>query len=135
MKSLLLLLLLSCFSRVRLCDPMDCSPPGSSVHGILQARVLEWGAIAFSGFQVSRSKCSLHLINTSLSMFCFLPYLETIKQNSRLLSVALRNSNYLALPAKFRFQNRIIKGGEAKSLPNPITIYLIIDLRFQMLKT
>ena len=30
-------------------DPMDCSPPGSSVHGILQARVLEWGAIAFSG--------------------------------------------------------------------------------------
>ena len=31
-----------------LCDPMDCSPPGSSVHGIIQARVLEWGAIAFS---------------------------------------------------------------------------------------
>ena len=31
-----------------LCDPMDCSLPGSSVHGILQARVLEWVAIAFS---------------------------------------------------------------------------------------
>ena len=31
-----------------LCDPMDCSPPGSSVRGIFQARVLEWGAIAFS---------------------------------------------------------------------------------------
>ena len=31
-----------------LSDPMDCSSPGSSVHGILQARVLEWGAIAFS---------------------------------------------------------------------------------------
>ena len=89
---LLLLLLLSRFSRVRLCatpetaahqappslgfsrqehwsglpfpslmhesevsqlcptpsDPMDCSLPGSSVHGIFQARVLEWGAIAFS---------------------------------------------------------------------------------------
>ena len=29
-------------------NPMDCSPPGSSVHGIFQARVLEWGAIAFS---------------------------------------------------------------------------------------
>ena len=29
-------------------DPMDCSPPGSSIHGIFQARVLEWGAIAFS---------------------------------------------------------------------------------------
>ena len=31
-----------------LSDPMDCSLPGSSVHGIFQARVLEWGAIAFS---------------------------------------------------------------------------------------
>ena len=31
-----------------LLDPMDCSPPGSSIHGIFQARVLEWGAIAFS---------------------------------------------------------------------------------------
>ena len=31
-----------------LCNPMDCSPPGSSVHGIFQARVLEWGAISFS---------------------------------------------------------------------------------------
>ena len=31
-----------------LCNPMDCSPPGSSVHGILQARVLEWVAIPFS---------------------------------------------------------------------------------------
>ena len=29
-------------------DPMDCGPPGPSVHGIFQARVLEWGAIAFS---------------------------------------------------------------------------------------
>ena len=31
-----------------LSDPMDCSLPGSSIHGIFQARVLEWGAIAFS---------------------------------------------------------------------------------------
>ena len=31
-----------------LSDPMDCSPPGSSVHGILQAKVLEWVAIVFS---------------------------------------------------------------------------------------
>ena len=31
-----------------LSDPMDCDPPGSSVHGIFQARVLEWVAIAFS---------------------------------------------------------------------------------------
>ena len=35
-------------SCLTLSDPMDCSAPGSSVHGIFQARVLEWGAIAFS---------------------------------------------------------------------------------------
>ena len=37
--------LLSCPT---LCDPMDCSLPGSSVHGIFQARILEWVAISFS---------------------------------------------------------------------------------------
>ena len=35
-------------SSLTLCDPMDCSPPGSSVHGILQARILEWLTIPFS---------------------------------------------------------------------------------------
>ena len=38
-------LLQSCPS---LCDPRDCGPPGSSVHGILQARILEWAAVPFS---------------------------------------------------------------------------------------
>ena len=38
-----------------LSDPMDHSLPGSSVHGILQARVLEWGAIAFSDSLISSS--------------------------------------------------------------------------------
>ena len=37
-------------SCLTLRDPMDCSLPGSSVHGIFQARVLEWGAITFSTF-------------------------------------------------------------------------------------
>ena len=35
-------------SVVSLCDPMDCSPLGSSVHGIFQERILEWVAISFS---------------------------------------------------------------------------------------
>ena len=34
--------------RVRLCDPMDCSPPGSSVHGTSQAKILEWAAMPSS---------------------------------------------------------------------------------------
>ena len=39
---------ISCFSCLTLCHPMDCSPPGSSVHGILQARILEWVLISYS---------------------------------------------------------------------------------------
>ena len=35
-------------SCLTLCDAVDCSPPGSYVHGILQARILEWVAISFS---------------------------------------------------------------------------------------
>ena len=35
-------------SYVRLCDPVDCSPLGSSVHGIFQARIMEWVAMPFS---------------------------------------------------------------------------------------
>ena len=41
----LVLVIQSCLN---LCDPMDCSPPGSSIHGILQARILGWVAIFFS---------------------------------------------------------------------------------------
>ena len=48
MQKRLLLLLLSCFSRIRLCNPIVGSPPGSSVPGILQARTLEWVAVSFS---------------------------------------------------------------------------------------
>ena len=68
-------------SCLTLSDPMDCSPPGSSVHGIFQARVLEWGAIAFS--EITPYKLSIvfnvlrlpfpapsHLVN-SYSAFTF----------------------------------------------------------------
>ena len=48
-----------------LSDPMDCSPPGSSVHGIFQARVLEWGAIAFSVGYVSGLQFSGHVVHAS----------------------------------------------------------------------
>ena len=49
-----------------LCDPMDCSPPGLSVHGLLQARILEWVAISFSGgiFPAQGlNLCLLHLLH------------------------------------------------------------------------
>ena len=45
-----------------LSDPMDCSPPGSSIHGIFQARVLEWGAIAFSSLGLNTTNSQLMLV-------------------------------------------------------------------------
>ena len=50
-----------------LSDPMDCSPPGSSIHGIFQARVLEWGAIVFSEY------CSTHPQHFPPSFFTIPP--------------------------------------------------------------
>ena len=47
-----------------LCDPMDCSPPGSSVHGILQARKLEWVAMPFSrGSSQSRNRTRVSCVS------------------------------------------------------------------------
>ena len=58
MKSVEVLVTQSCST---LCDPMDCSPPVSSVHGIFQARILEWGAIPFSrGSSWSRNRTQVH---------------------------------------------------------------------------
>ena len=45
-----------------LSDPIDCSPPGSSIHGIFQARVLEWGAIAFSSLSIYLPSINLLLV-------------------------------------------------------------------------
>ena len=48
-----------------LCDPMDYSPPGSSVHGILQARILEWVSISFSrGSSLSRDRTQVFCIQS-----------------------------------------------------------------------
>ena len=62
-----------------LCDPMDCSPPGSSVHGILQARILEW--VAISSFRGSSDSSPLPVsygacwLLTSRFLFCFVTIL------------------------------------------------------------
>ena len=54
-----------------LSNPMDCSLPGSSVHGIFQARVLEWGAIAFSGFSWLAASKSLNLSFFLILLFLY----------------------------------------------------------------
>ena len=54
-----------------LSDPMDCSPPGSSIHGIFQARVLEWGAIANNKYrskidEIEKRKSIKKIINSKV---------------------------------------------------------------------
>ena len=59
-------------SCLTLSDPMDCGPPGSSVHGIFQARVLEWDAIAFSmTYLLALDKTRIRLCD--LSKLCDFP--------------------------------------------------------------
>ena len=52
-------------------DPMDCSLPGSSVHGIFQARVVEWVAIAFSILESSQNQKNIY--KNLLPFFLYLP--------------------------------------------------------------
>ena len=58
-------------SCLTLCEPMDCNPPGSSVHGILQARMLEWFAIPFSrgAFWLLRSLHALYYSVLTINLF------------------------------------------------------------------
>jgi len=55
-----------------LCDPMDCSLPGSSIHGIFQARVLEWGAIAFSVTYAIPTQIDNFILDLFLNFKCTL---------------------------------------------------------------
>ena len=78
-----------------LCDPVDCSPPGSSIHGILQARVLEWVAISFSwGSSQPRDQTLCCIVGTYYS-FC----IWVVSANSKLQSFShtlpLGNHNFV----------------------------------------
>ena len=64
-----------------LCDPMDCSPPGSSVHGILQARILEWIAILFSWHRIFLTQgLTPGLLHCRQILYC-LSYREVLDSN------------------------------------------------------
>ena len=141
--ALLLLLLLSCFSRVRPCatpqtaahqappplgfsrqehwsgvpfpslmresevaqscptlsDPMDCSLPGSSVHGIFQARALEWGAIAFS-WERCRHHRKVSFFYCKLSQLMIILNCDCQRTNCSLVSILYLNSLLLPLESR-----------------------------------
>ena len=66
-----------------LSDPMDCSPPGSSIHGIFQARGLEWGAILSVSIDKSVElpyfKKKQHMQNRQSELFLVYPYLPYLR--------------------------------------------------------
>ena len=72
-----------------LSDPMDCSPPGSSIHGIFQARVLEWGAIAFSSTYYKATLIKTHGIGEMINIRISGP--ELIQYNFWLLTAVPRS--------------------------------------------
>ena len=73
-------------------DPMDCSLPGSSVHGTLQARVLEWGAIAFSELKsIVSPYCNL------MFFFCLGSHPDFYKILSFCISLALLGCKFFRL--------------------------------------
>ena len=64
------------------CNPMDCSPPGSSVHGISQARILEWVAISFSR-KSSQPRDWTHISHPHLNSYPYLKVLHKILSHKR----------------------------------------------------
>ena len=68
-----------------LCDPMDCSPPGSSVHGILLARILEWVALSSSrGLSLIPPALAGRFFTTSSTWKALLQYLLCTKHSGEL---------------------------------------------------
>ena len=97
-----------------LSDPMDCSPPGSSIHGIFQARVLEWDAIAFSDANLNRPYSDGTQWGFSNSVLhAFIRWHSAVKRSFPLFSVYLLFSPMnLRVPTWF-----------GDSQPIPVLIY------------
>ena len=83
-------------------DPMDCSPPGSSIHGIFQARVLEWGAIAFS--REVPLDVTYRISNVSLPTY---ELNEKKKKKSLIKNVITGMKGYLQLNEHLKMKKRI----------------------------
>ena len=86
-----------------LCDPMDCSLPGSSVHRIFQARVLEWGAIAFS-LESCTDTIYLKILSFLLKYACVLKSLQLCPTLCNPMDCSLQGSSVHGI-----FQARVLE--------------------------
>ena len=87
-------------NHIQLCDPMDCSPPGSSVHGILQARILEWIASSYSRGSSWPGIEPMFLASLALAGRFFttappaMPSITVLLSNFRIYLLPLRETSY-----------------------------------------
>ena len=72
-------------SVMSLCDPMACSPPGSSVHRILQARILDWVAILFSR-RSSQPRDQTQVFHIAGRFFTIIATMEALRRKYRVKS-------------------------------------------------
>ena len=131
-----------------LCNPMECRPPGSSVHGVLQAGILEWGAIPFSrgssqpGYW-TRVSCiegklftswatrETHIIH--IYIYIYIIFFSVIWQLNLILSdtLAVQSSPWVILPKQSfspcTVKIRIMWGWEAQGLgPSLLVFYIVV---------
>ena len=124
-----------------LCDPIDCSLPGSSVHGILQARILEWVAIPFSGgsfqprdwaqvsciaerfFTIWNNREYIYYIKFSSSVICW----WTLRLSFHVL--AILNNVTMNMRIQIRFQSMfsfsLCKSQAVKLMGHVVVLFLI----------
>ena len=102
-------------------DPMDCSLPGSSVHGIFQARVLEWGAIAFSILHAS--KVTLKNLQASLQHYMNqeLPDIQTGLRKGRGTRDQIANICWIIAKAR-EFQGK--SNSASLTMLKPLTVWI-----------
>ena len=85
-----------------LCDPMDCILPGSSVHGISQARILEWAVISFCNLRVQFckwGKVNIHINITQVQKDHLCPVLES----NNFLALIFNFTTSVSTPKQFSF--------------------------------
>ena len=103
--------IVSLLSYVWLCDPMDCSPPGSSVHGIFQARILEWVAI-YSSRGASWLRNRTHVSSLRLSYLGSPTCWKSVLKSSFLLKrtlLALLNLQPASCSLKFQLSHSALR--------------------------
>ena len=95
-------------------DPMDCSPPGSSIHGIFQARVLEWGAIAFSDLNSNHPQTSVSIQDLSMRLihifsFIFSSFIQRSHRNFKLNTSKMYFTIYFQAPLSYQVLKSVIR--------------------------